>query len=709
MNSEVHLTIDGQAVTVPAGTTILDAAAKVGIKLPTLCHHQGLDPFTSCFLCVVEVEKRPNPVPSCGTQVMEGMVVQTGTPRIRDTRKMCLELLMSDHCGDCVAPCVTTCPAGCNIQAFMGALAEERDADAIRIIKEALPIPGALGRVCPRPCEAKCRRVRVEEPLAVAWSHRFAADTDAGKNSAVYCPPAGKDTGKRVAVVGAGPAGMSAAYFLRQMGYGVTVFEAQEEPGGMLRWGIPAYRLPREELSRELQGIAGMGVEMRYGKALGRDFNLADLRREGFSAIFVAVGAPVSSALGIEGEKLPGVWGGVEFLGRVAHGEKIDMGRKVVVIGGGNTAIDGVRTARRLGASEVTLLYRRTRAEMPALAIEVQEAEKEGTRFQFLAAPLAVVKKGSGLAVKCQQMQLGEPGPDGRRRPMPVEGQVFEVEADTVIAAIGQRIEGGMLKQQGIELDKRGGALSVNPQTMQTCQPDVFAGGDAVAREEQKIAVWAVGSGHLAAIGIDQFLRGQAVVGRPSQFRMTMGRSPEEVTPDRFAGIDKVARTTMPELEPEDRVTHFREVEQGLTPDKVRVEARRCLACGCSAARDCVVRDYGVEYGVDPKRFTGAVRDYAVDTSHPDVILEPGKCINCGICVRLGRIKDRSGVFGFVHRGFQTRVKPYFEMPLKEEDRKLALECAEACPTGAIVKRSDLGKHVCFARTGAADAKTMGH
>ncbi len=685
MSKEITLTIDGQPVSVPAGSTILDAAKKLEIEIPTLCHDERLPPFTSCFLCVVELAGRPNPVPSCSTVALEGMVITTRSDNIRAIRKMCLELLLSDHCGDCIAPCVVTCPAGCNAEKFIKLIADGRNDEAIRVIKEALPIPGALGRVCPRPCESKCRRTRVEEPLTIGWLHRFAADADSGNP---YTPPVGNDTGKRVAIVGAGPAGMAAAYFLRQKGHAVTVFEAEPKAGGMLAWGIPAYRLPREELEREMQAIAGMGVEMRFGQKLGTDFSIADLRKEGFNAIFLAVGAPLSASLRTEGEDLPGVMGGIELLSRAAHGEKVPVGDKVIVVGGGNTAIDAARTALRLGAKDVTLLYRRTCAEMPALPIEREEAQREGVQFKFLAAPLAVTRPGQCLCMSCQQMKLGEPDESGRCRPVPVEGAVFEVEADTVVAAIGQVIDSKLIKGEGVELDKRGKAIVVNPRTMQTSIPDVFAGGDAVAREDQKIAVWAVGSGRLASISIDQFLNNHPVTGRPAEFNSTMGESPDEVTAARFAGIEKAARAAMPELKPEARADNFDEVELGLAADAARAEAKRCLECGCKAVEDCKLRKYALEYGADPERFAGGIRDYTIDKSIAGVLLEQGKCVNCGICVRLGADDANAGLFGFTDRGFTTRIKPYNELFSPADADKLAAICAEACPTGAIAART---------------------
>ncbi len=566
--------------------------------------------------------------------------------------------------------------------------------EAIKIVKDALPIPGCLGRVCPHPCETRCRRVTLEEPLAICWLHRHAADTDAAKGQ-TYTPAPGNPTGKRVAIVGAGPAGISAAYFLRRLGHDATVFEARNEPGGMLRWGIPAYRLPREEITREFNAILKMDVEIRYNQTLGRDFHLADLRKQGFNAIFIATGAPFSSAMRVPGEDLPGVFGGIDFLDRASRGEQIAVGKRVLVIGGGNTAIDAVRTARRLGAENVTLLYRRTRAEMPALPIEIHEAEREGAQFKFLTAPLSIRQAQNCLLMTCQPMELGEPGPDGRRKPVPVEGASFELEADSIIAAIGQRIDAQMLKSEGLELDKWDSGIEVNSATRQTSVPDVFAGGDAAARDDQKTVVWAVASGHVAAIAIDQYLNNRSIVGKPRSFQIAMGKTPQDVTPSRFAAYEKVERAHMPEAPPEERIEDFREVELGLSAEQARAEAARCLACGCGAAGDCRVREYALEYEAQPDRLSGSTRDYSLDTSHPEILIEPGKCISCGICVRMGRYKDGKEIFGFVNRGFGTRVTAYFTAPLEPDEAAAFLRCADACPTGALMSRKKLGESFC--------------
>lgn len=684
---KVTLKINDTEVCVNAGSTILDAAKSIGVDIPTLCHREGLPHFGSCFICVVEVVGRRNLVPSCSTVVTEGIQVRTDTELVRDTRKLCLELLLSDHIGDCIAPCTVKCPASCQIQAFMNCLSRNDNKGAIEIIKESLPIPGALGRICPRPCESQCRRVRVDEPLAIGWLHRFAADCDASGGK-IYTPPTKEDSGKKVAIIGAGPAGMSCAYFLRQAGHAVTVYEAENEPGGMLRWGIPAYRLPRDELALELEAIIGMGVEMRYGQRLGTEFSL-DLLQAQYDAVFIAIGASLSAQLGIAGESINGVFGGIEFLKRVAQGENIAVGERVVVIGGGNTAIDALRSARRLGAKNVTLLYRRGRAEMPALAIEVDEAEKEGSRFEFLAAPVEIHTCNNQLLLKCQRMELGPAGPDGRRRPLPVSGGEFELAADTVIAAVGQKINSEELKHAGLEAIIANNRIVSDPNTMETELKGVFAGGDAAFSEDKRIAVWAVAAGCQAANSIDRFLNHDSMKAN-GEFRIAMGESPAEVSPARFAGIEQLQRATMPELELEDRVTSFREVELGFTPTDAKGEAERCLNCGCSAAINCYIRKLALRYNAQPQRWRGASRDYTIDTTVPGLIYESGKCINCSICVRMAHDRKDCQLFGFVNRGFDSRIKSY--PGFVNEAARLADKCAEACPTGALTLQENLGK-----------------
>ena len=675
----VTLTIDGQELSVPKDYTVLQAAEAAGVDIPTLCYHPSLQVFNSCLLCVVEVEGARRPLLACGTQVRDGMVVHSRTELIRDTRRVALELLVSEHCGDCVAPCRLGCPAHCDIQGFIRAIAHEDFGQAIRIIKEDIPLPVSLGRVCPAPCEDVCRRDRVEESLSICALKRFPADWDL--ENGPYLPDVAPDSGFKVAIVGAGPAGLSAAYYLRQLGHAVTIFEAQDEAGGMLRYGIPSYRLPRQELAAEVATITALGVEIRYGMRVGEDISLAQLRQE-YDALFLGIGAWSSRPMGIPGEDIDAVWGGIDLLGAVARDEPVDVGKRVIVVGGGNTAIDASRTVLRMGA-ESSIFYRRLREQMPALDIELDEAEEEGVQFNLLVTPISIEKSDTGLKVTSIRMQLGEPDASGRRRPLPIQGSEFAVECDTVVMAIGQQVDFDCVNDCGLEIS-RWGSVIVDEQTMQTNLPDVYAGGDAVTGPD--IAVRAVGAGHRAALSIDQYLCGQKIIGRPAFWNVSMGDL-DEVTEERFSYVDKAERAPMPHLEMEKRRTTFAEVALGFDTEAAVVEAERCLSCGCAAIDDCDLRKYSIEYQVDPEFFGGASKEYALDNSHSDLVHEPGKCIMCGMCVRVCRDVKKLDVFAFAHRGFAAVVEPYFGLPLGDTVCDGCLECVKVCPTGALMSR----------------------
>ena len=378
----VTLTIDGVAVEAKEGESILSAAAKAGIESPNLCYLKELAPYGACGVCVVEVEKCPKLLRACATKVAEGMVVNTRSERAQKARKLAMELLMGDHDGDCLGPCKLKCPAHTDCQKYVKEIAEGRFADAHATIMEVFPLPSSIGRVCPHPCETACRRARVEAPISIAHLKYFAADKvrEDGNAHPITIAPA---SGKKVGIIGGGPAGLTTAFKLVQNGHEVTVVDQMPEMGGMLRYGIPEYRLPKAVLKAETDAIAELGVKFVNDFKIGRDESFESFRSR-FDAVVVANGAWRSSSMRVKGEELDGVWGGIDFLRSVACGEKPEIGNRVAVVGGGNTAMDACRTAVRLGAKDVYVVYRRTRNEMPAEKIEITEAEEEGVKFKFL-------------------------------------------------------------------------------------------------------------------------------------------------------------------------------------------------------------------------------------------------------------------------------------------------------------------------------------
>ena len=676
----VTLTIDGRRVSVEPGTTVLGAAQWLGIRIPTMCHVPGIEPAASCFVCAVQIEGRRTLSPACAMPVAEGMAVTTDSADIRTARKMALELLLSDHAGECVAPCAARCPAGLDIPGFVYGIATGDNRRAMQVIAERLALPGSLGRICPRLCEEGCRRCDLDQGLAIGALHRYAADRDI-ESAAPYTPPRAPATGKSVAIVGAGPAGLAAAWYLLRKGHACTLFDAHPQPGGMLRYGIPAYRLPKDALDAEIDAIRRLGGRFQMGERWGQEFTLAVLRKQ-HDSVFLAIGAQRAQGLRCEGEE--NALAGIEFLELVANGNPPSLGRDVVVAGGGNTAMDCARSAARLGAQSVRILYRRGRQEMPCAMDEVEAAEAEGVHIGLLAAPVRLERNGHGLLLTCQRMTLGEPDASGRRRPVAVAGSDYVIECSTVIAAIGQAVERTVAEREGLRVT--GWGIAADERTLATNLPGVFAGGDAVLGAD--LAVRAVAAGRIAATSIHQYLSGEPVTGEPSMTGIAMRPIDDAERAAIFRAIEKAARVPMPRIPMEQRVASFDEVERGLPPDDAAREARRCLSCGCRKQDCCLVRSLANEYDVDVYRFAGARRRFSQDVSHPEIVYEPGKCISCDACVRIAAAAGETLGLAMIGRGFDVAVAVPFGKPLAEGLRRAAQRCAEACPTGALALRT---------------------
>lgn len=680
-----RLNINGKEVTGVPGQTILEVARENDIFIPTLCYDERTKIYGSCGICMCEVEGNPKLCKACATVIAPGMVVRTNTERVIESRKTNLELLLSNHTGDCRPPCVLACPAQTDCQGYVGLIANGEYEAALELVKDKIPLPASLGRVCPHPCEKECRRGLIDEPISIQWLKRFVADQDLG-DVEPFIPEIEEETGKRVAVIGGGPMGLSAAYFLRQMGHDVTIFESMPKAGGMLRYGIPEYRLPKEVLDDEIMTIEMMGVDIITDTKIGVDIPFETVYDE-YDAVLLGIGAWISTGVGCPGEDADGVIGGIDFLRKVVRNEPIELGRKVAIVGGGNTAMDACRTAVRLGAEEVYNIYRRTKDEMPADMVEIEEAEEEGVIFKNLTNPLEIVKDESGHVkeVVLQCMELGEPDESGRRRPVPIEGKTETIELDNVILAIGQAVDASIF-----DCDKtRKGAIAYDKETFMTSIPGVFAGGDC-GNDKISIAVEAIADAKKVSEIIDAYLDGETI-----RYEAPYFVTRDDINEKTFEDRERMCRPEMPQLTADERKGNFSEViPDGYTPEEAEAEANRCLECGCHDYFECKLIDLANEYDVEPSRFAGDKNTIDYDDEHPFIVRDPNKCILCGLCVRVCDEVMGIGALGLVNRGFDTVVKPNLEKPLANSGCISCGQCVSVCPTGALQERTTMAKEV---------------
>ena len=677
--SKVNIVINGDNYLADTEKTLLDNILESGTYIPHLCHNKELKSYGGCGLCIVEVGGSRRPLRACSVTVSEGMSVVTHTPEIEKSRKATLSLIMSDHAGDCKAPCYMACPTHQDIQAYVGLIANGEEKKALEIIKKDNPLPASIGRVCPHPCEAKCRRQHLEGAVSICALKRFAADSYMD-----YIPTCAPCNNKRIAVVGAGPAGLSCAYFLALKGYKVTVFEGQDKAGGMLRYGIPEYRLPKKILDKEIESIAAMGVEFLYGKRLGKDFTISTLKSE-YDAVFVGIGAWSSMKLGCAGDDAKGVFGGIDFLYDAAVGKKDIIGKKVCVVGGGNTAIDAVRTAVRLGAESVTLVYRRTEKEMPAEVEEIRDAKAEGVEFRFLASPVEVVcENGYAVGLKVQNMRLGEADASGRRKPEPIHGDLSVLECDTVISAIGQRVEDSVT--DAVETTPKA-TVAVDERTFMTSVDGVFAAGDVINKGPD-IAIKAIAGGKNAAQAIDCYIKGEKFCAELPTYSVN-----KSFDPTILAGTPEITGEEVNLLDADFRKKNFDEVASTFTREQALKEASRCLECGCSAVYSCELLPLMRKYGALDNAISGKSRQYPRDKSHPFIVRDNNKCLLCAQCVRACREISKTENLGLFGRGFGTLPVSAFDLPLGESKCVSCGACVSVCPTGALTSRTTCEKN----------------